>query len=63
MNHDDLPANMTACHSGDMVWLPYSGKSLDRMLRIARRIGWEYTTEPHGFGTLLHCTLSPLGAK
>lgn len=60
MTEDDLPANLTASSKGDMIWLPYSGKTITQMLRLVRRMGWEYTTEPHGFGTLLHCTQSPL---
>ena len=61
MLNSDLPANLTATERGDMIWLPYSGKSLETMLTAARRMGWEYHAEPHGFGTLLHCTESPLG--
>lgn len=60
MTTDDLPANLTATEAGDMIWLPYSGKSLERMLKQVRRMGWEYKTEPHGDGTLLHCTQSAL---
>lgn len=63
MLRDDLPPNLTATEPGDMIWLPYSGKALEAMLTAARRMGWEYDAEPHGFGTLLHCTQSPLGEK
>lgn len=58
---DDLPEKLTGTAPGDMIWLPYTGKSLETMLTKARRMGWDYRTEPHGLGTLLHCTGSPLG--
>lgn len=59
----DLPQNLIGTERGDMIWLPYTGKSLETMLTLARRMGWEYAAEPHGFGTLLHCTDSPLGGE
>lgn len=57
---DDLPENLTATEVGDMIWVPYSGKSLDSILTAARRKGWEYRIEPHGLGNLLHCIRSGL---
>lgn len=63
MLSDDIPESLTGTEPGDMVWLPYSGKALKRMLSAVRRMGWDYRAEPHGFGTLLHCTQSPLGAQ
>lgn len=60
---DDIPERVTATHVGDMIYLPYSGKSLRRILACVRRMGWEYRAEPHELGTLLHCTKSPLGGN
>ena len=56
----DIPDKVTATAVGDSIWLPYTGASLSQILRIAQRMGWEYSEEPHGFGTLLTCTMSPL---
>jgi hypothetical protein len=60
---DDIPEVIFDTEAGDMVWVPYTGRSLRTILRLARRKGWDYRPEPHGFGTLLHCTTSPLGGK
>lgn len=59
----DIPEVLFATHAGDMVWVPYSGPALKEILRLVRRKDWEYTAEPHGFGSLLHCTRSPLGGE
>ena len=60
---DDIPEVICATQAGDMVWVPYTGKSLSAILHLAYLRGWDYTPEPHGFGTLLHCTASPLGGQ
>lgn len=60
---DDLPQKMLNTAPGDCVWVPFSGPTLTEMLRLARRKGWEYRPEPHGVGSLLTCTESPLGER
>ena len=60
---DDIPEVIFDTEAGDMVWVPYTGRALRTILRLARRKGWDYLPEPHGFGTLLRCTTSPLGGE
>lgn len=60
---DDIPEKLTGTCAGDCVWVPHSGAQLTRMLQVVQRLGWHYTQEPHGYGTLLTCITSPLGGS